>query len=96
MTRLPCLIAALLALTSSATAQNYTANVRVLVQFETPRSVQALCSTINSGRMGRVDACATSNLIIISNPCLYRRDSYADLLCHELRHVNGWDHRGAV
>ena len=67
--------------------------VRVLVQFESARGAIALCNTITSGRLGRrIDACATSNLIVIPNPCLYRRDSYADLLCHELQHVNGWEH----
>jgi hypothetical protein len=38
-------------------------------------------------------ACANENLITMPNPChLMGGGWYADLLCHELAHANGWPH----
>ena len=38
------------------------------------------------------------NFVVIANPCqdAFRSDEYALLLCHELAHVNGWQHEEAV
>ncbi len=30
--------------------------------------------------------------IIVPNPCKYTEQAYAAILCHELAHVNGWEH----
>lgn len=39
---------------------------------------------------------ADHGLIVVHNPCAYQGDFYADTLCHELGHINGWpgDHAG--
>ena len=39
-------------------------------------------------------ACAESpsGVVNIPNPCLYRDDNYARILCHEMGHINGWRH----
>lgn len=39
-------------------------------------------------------ACANrlNNTIYVPNPCRYPSDIYAVLLCHEMAHLNGWDH----
>lgn len=39
-----------------------------------------------------------TNKIYIANPCLqqYRHEDYALLLCHELAHTVGWDHKEGV
>jgi hypothetical protein len=30
--------------------------------------------------------------IVMPNPCYYPKDYYARVLCHELGHINGWQH----
>ena len=81
-----------LAYVSTALAQSFRQNVRVMVQFENPENVNSLCLML--GVPYRAGACANSQVIIAPNPCLYRGE-YAEMMCHELRHVNGWpaDHR---
>lgn len=38
-------------------------------------------------------ACEQNGEIVMPNPCAWgERSDYADLLCHELGHVNGWRH----
>lgn len=38
-----------------------------------------------------VEACTRGNLVTVPNPCAWPgSDPYAQLLCHELGHVNGW------
>lgn len=35
-------------------------------------------------------ACANPNMMILPNPCTYAGDPFAEIVCHELGHVNGW------
>ena len=35
-------------------------------------------------------ACQTGRRVIAPNPCLYPTETYAQMLCHELGHANGW------
>lgn len=48
---------------------------------------------MNAGRppLGlTIQACAAGPFVFMPNPCEYEGDAYADLLCHEQGHVNGW------
>ncbi len=81
----------------------YQRDNRVMVEFVHPTMVGVRCAErgvrflgmpgVNSG------ACADTQLITMANPCLtITAGWYAEVLCHELAHVNGWphDHRGGL
>jgi hypothetical protein len=38
----------------------------------------------------RILACTQDGVITAPNPCAFRGDAYAELLCHEQAHRNGW------
>lgn len=66
---------------------------RVVVEFTDQRGIDIGCHP----RFGpppagmKTNGCATGKKIIVPNPCDYaKRDGYAQLLCHELAHMNGW------
>lgn len=67
-------------------------DVRVAVEFIIPESVGVRCD-----QPGWALACTIRGgetpLIVMPNPCAFReQDGYALTLCHEISHVNGWDH----
>lgn len=74
--------------------RQYQQGTRVVVQFESAQNVASMCSLITSGRLQNRAACANTEIIIAPNPCDYG-GRYAEIMCHELAHVNGWgaDHR---
>lgn len=63
-------------------------DIRVPVTFLLPESVGAACNAPDWAV-----ACNRRNGIILPNPCRWREiESYAEIACHELAHVNGWRH----
>ena len=69
-----------------AQPRRYQSAARVMVQFEPQENVQSLCALIGNPNAA---ACANDQVMIVPNPCAYR-GYYAELMCHELGHVNGW------
>lgn len=59
--------------------------VRAIVEIVDDRAVPLLCG-------GPALACAmpARQTIVVPNPCLYPRDTYARILCHEKAHLAGW------
>ena len=52
----------------------------------------AACRAIKPGAgEGEIYGCAFYSALIVPNPCQHS-GAYAELLCHELGHVNGWRH----
>lgn len=38
-------------------------------------------------------ACSAGTVVVMPDPCFYRGETYADLLCHEMAHaLKGWRH----
>ena len=77
-------------------AQNEAATVKLsMVEFVRPADLRRRCAE-RSGHsrdadLGEVVACRNSVKITVANPCLLKkRGWYANLLCHELGHANGW------
>jgi hypothetical protein len=68
----------------------YRHNTETAVYFMSAEGVESTCEMLT--QLPNRLACANSNEIIAPNPCSYRGDYYADILCHELGHVNGWSH----
>lgn len=57
------------------------------VLFSTEANVNFLCGT--KPRKDMLQACVLDGVIIAPNPCS-QPGPYAELLCHELAHTNGW------
>ena len=80
-----------LALTACASVQKppeqYQTSRRASIEFMDKGQARAFCTTFTGTP---AIACANQHLIWIENPCLHQGQSYADLLCHELAHVNAW------
>lgn len=51
----------------------------------------AACRPLSRPTDRRILACAYHGALIVPNPCT-QTGAYADLLCHELGHANGWRH----
>ncbi len=73
----------------------YQRDNRVMVEFVHPTMVGIRCAERGVRFMGmpgiNSGACADAELITMANPCLTPTAGwYADTLCHELAHVNGW------
>ena len=69
-------------------------------QFQGDRSVtitfvadaDAACRKIKpDAHSGEIYGCAIYSALILPNPC-GQTGAYADLVCHELGHANGWRH----
>jgi hypothetical protein len=81
----------------------YQRDNRVMVEFVHPAMVGIRCAERGVRFMGmpgvNSGACADAELITMANPCFTVTGGwYAETLCHELAHVNGWahDHRGGL
>lgn len=48
-----------------------------------------LCHDLGATSAGDL-ACTLGQTVYMPNPCEFRGDRYADLLCHEAGHVQGW------
>lgn len=73
----------------------YTGPVAAKILFLYPQGVESLCTSAGVGPVpsGRaVAACSQYDVIVMPDPCLYRDDNYAKLLCHEKAHILGWEH----
>lgn len=62
------------------------------VQFTAPERTNELCG--NKDPNVSVNACTTQSkgIMILPNPCAYPGDYYAKIVCHEMAHLNGWNH----
>ena len=65
------------------------------ILFLYPDGVESICldagvKPVPEGRT--IVACAQGDVIVMPDPCLYRDDNYARLLCHEKAHILGWEH----
>jgi len=67
----------------------YRGPVQITVQFASTENVENLCGMITGGRLRNVEACANEQVMILPDPCTYP-GRYAEVVCHELGHVNGW------
>lgn len=64
----------------------YQTNTTAMVRFEDTQKVWNACD-----RGPSVVGCARGVAITMPNPCQWPDDeTYAQLLCHEMAHVNGW------
>lgn len=68
--------------------KEYRGDARVTVSFT--RHAEVLCRIIKA-KPGSV-ACALigGELIIAPNPCDWKSDAYARMMCHEIGHTHGW------
>ena len=81
--------------TVEAAPVEYIGPAAAKILFLYPEGVESLCLGAGVGPVppGRtVVACAQDDVIVMPDPCLYRDDSYAKLLCHEKAHILGWAH----
>ena len=65
----------------------YQGDTQASIVFNSQRATTALCEIVT--RKDEALACATGPHIWAPNPCTWS-DPYAQLLCHEMAHVNGW------
>ena len=74
--------------------QEFQDDVSVRVHFIEPEKISLYCGD-DAQACYKVSVVA-SKAIYIPNPCDYSRaglnEAYADTLCHEIGHVNGWRH----
>lgn len=65
----------------------------VLVHYVPAAKVAEACKGSAPPGMA-VYACSRGSYVILPNPCEAAQfDSFAELACHEMGHVNGWHHR---
>lgn len=70
----------------------YRKPVNTVVYFVDRSQVETLCSKSENDR---VMGCANpkSKVVVMPNPCDWPLgEAYAELMCHELGHINGWKH----
>lgn len=93
-----CLLAALAVLTLSA-CEPASAVQRPPPEFHSDRHAMVTftadpdtaCRPLSRPTDRRILACEFHGALIVPNPC-GQTGAYADLLCHELGHANGWRH----
>lgn len=69
----------------------YRGDVRhVRVDFLSEDEVNRVCAGGVADCSAIYYACDEGKHITVPNPCLYLNESFAETLCHELAHVNGW------
>lgn len=68
----------------------YRGNNKVVVTFVTDANTKAACG--EAPKDWYIIACAGVNKhrMILPNPCQFKDDAYARVVCHELGHTNGW------
>lgn len=56
--------------------------------------MDVFCQSIGGVRAPdqRIVACAKGRVIYLPNPCRVQ-ETYAQLACHEMAHINGWTHQ---
>lgn len=70
-------------------------DARAVVEFIDPRSVEARCILGGPGALACTRMDPERPTIFLPNPCAFPWDAYAVLACHEVGHVNGWEHAPA-
>jgi len=61
----------------------------ITVTFAKPELVQELCRQRDEPRDPRMIGCADKGSMHVPNPCGID-EHYAQIVCHELGHANGW------
>jgi hypothetical protein len=69
----------------------YRTNHRMTFDALSPEQIDEECATEWDDE---VFACARpwKNQVLMPNPCLYPKEAYASVLCHEMAHLKGWEH----
>ena len=67
------------------------ADAWAIVQWEDITQVDAACRDLGALGNGRIQGCAKGRMVILPNPCRLT-GFYADVSCHEMAHINGWQH----
>lgn len=77
-----------------APPERYQGNAIVVVRFDERLEIERICSE-RVGHYAMACADVGRGSIYTENPCGVQDGWYAELLCHELAHRNGWpaDHR---
>jgi hypothetical protein len=69
--------------------ERFRKNGTILVQFTDQATIDAICGKAPC-KMTTL-GCTDRRQMTLPNPCSYpASDQYAQLVCHELGHVNGW------
>lgn len=71
----------------------YQKDVTVQVEFASRQAMQVSCQRLfgQPPTGSAIEACNTGSKIVMPNPCTFpKEDRYAQLLCHEIGHANGW------
>jgi predicted Zn-dependent protease len=77
--------------------QQYRGNAKVTVYFTDEKGIAKHCGVSRDPSLTTL-ACSQINghKMVVLNPCLDQDadtpETYAHVLCHELAHVNGWEH----
>lgn len=71
----------------------FQANTSVTVIMTDQATIDAFCGRPPIG--WRKIACAEhlSRTIVAPNPCKFKHEQYAAIMCHELAHIQGWKHK---
>jgi hypothetical protein len=97
-----CLVLVISLLTSCATSSSVHSVLRPPAEYQGGETrahvlftsnVNAECKypAIGCAQHERLFGSRTETRVVMPDPCTVR-ESYADLLCHELAHVKGWRH----
>lgn len=71
-------------------------NARSVLEVIDPDEIETSCLIGGPGALACTKLYPDRPTIVMPNPCAFPFDSYAVMLCHEVGHVNGWEHgRGA-
>ena len=71
-------------------------NARAVLEVIDPDAIEASCIAGGPGALACTKMYPDRPTVVMPNPCAFPFDSYAVMLCHEVGHVNGWEHgRGA-
>lgn len=76
--------------------QKFQGNARAVLEVIDPDEIESACLVGGPGALACTKLYPDRPTIVMPNPCAFPFDSYAVMLCHEVGHVNGWEHgRGA-
>lgn len=70
----------------------YIGETRAVLEVIEPEKVEATCAAGGPGALACTKMYPKRPTIVMPDPCAFPFDSYAAMLCHEIAHVNGWDH----
>lgn len=70
----------------------YQGNARSVIEVIEPEKIEGECFAGGPGALACTKMYPGRPTIVMPNPCAFPFDSYAVMLCHEVGHVNGWEH----